>query len=93
MGTPWQDNLGALFTHDGIAETIYSTSTVDVAQSGTTTIDCWAQAPGAQWLHTTRDIVIASPANDNEATSTPPAAAINSQLIPEPEQLPATGTE
>ena len=63
MGTAWQDNLGALFTHDGIAETIYSTSTVDVAQSGTTTIDYWAQAPGAQWLHTTRDIVIASPAN------------------------------
>jgi hypothetical protein len=23
QGTPWQDNLGALFTHNGQSETIY----------------------------------------------------------------------
>jgi hypothetical protein len=27
-GTAWQDNLGARFTHNGQAETIYSTTTV-----------------------------------------------------------------
>ena len=44
-GTPWQDNLGVLFTHDGENETVYSTSTVDTSQPGTTTIDYWAQVP------------------------------------------------
>ena len=29
VGQPWQDNLGALFTHDGQSEAIYSTSTIE----------------------------------------------------------------
>ena len=62
---PWHDNLGALFTHDGIAETVYSTSTVDVSAAGTTTLDYWAQIPGAAWLHATRDVVVERAANDN----------------------------
>jgi endosialidase-like protein len=82
----WNDNLGALFTHNGQNETIYSTSTVDVTAPGTSTIDYWAQVPGAQSLHTTRTVVIKGVANDNQATSTPPAANDN------PPPLDATGT-
>jgi hypothetical protein len=73
-GTAWSDNLGALSIHDGIAETIYSTNTVDVSVSGTTTLDYWAQIPGAEWLHATRDVVIEGAANDNHATTSLPAA-------------------
>lgn len=75
----WNDNLGALFPHDGGAETIYSTTSVDVIQSGTTTIDYWAQVPGAEWLHTTRDVVVEGPANENDpATSaTTSSTAVN----------------
>jgi endosialidase-like protein/single cache domain-containing protein len=36
LNQPWQDNLGALFTHDGQSETTYSTSTADTTQPGTT---------------------------------------------------------
>jgi hypothetical protein len=85
--SPWQDNLGALFTHDGQSETIYSTSTVDVSTAGTTTLDYWAQIPGANFLHATRDVVVNVPANDNVATTT--AQAANDNLPP----LDATGTE
>lgn len=81
-GQAWQDNLGALFMHDGQSETIYSTSTVDTTQSGTTTIDYWAFAVSAQqWLHASRDVAISSPANNGDlfpilsATGTDPAAA------------------
>jgi hypothetical protein len=42
LGASLNDNLGALFTHDGISETIYSTSTVDTTIASTTTIDYWA---------------------------------------------------
>ena len=45
LNTVWQDNLGALFVHDGMSETIYSTSTVDTGVSGTTTIQYWASVP------------------------------------------------
>jgi hypothetical protein len=62
---PWQDNLCALFTHAGQTETIYSTSTVDVSAAGTTTIDYWAQIPGANFLHAKREVVVSAPANDN----------------------------
>jgi hypothetical protein len=66
LAAAWSDNLGALFTHDGIAETIYSTSTVDVGSAGTTTIDYWAVIPSTQqWLHATRNVVIQGAANDN----------------------------
>jgi hypothetical protein len=83
-GTPWQDNLGALFTHDGISETIYSTSTIDVTVSGTTTVNYWAVIPSSQEiLHATRDVVIPPVANDNA-----PVAA-NDNLPP----LDATGTD
>ena len=34
-----QQFLDALFTLEGQSETVYSTSTVDTAQAGTTTID------------------------------------------------------
>jgi hypothetical protein len=52
-------NLGALFTHDGSAETVYSTSTVDTTQPGTTTLDYWAVVPSTQqWLHATRTVII-----------------------------------
>jgi hypothetical protein len=44
LNQPWQDNLGALFTSGGQNETIYSTSTIDVSQSGTTTISYRALA-------------------------------------------------
>jgi hypothetical protein len=94
----WQDNLGALFIHDGMAETIYSTSTVDVTISGTTAIDYWAQVPSTQqWLRATRNIVIPAsandntpiPANDTQATSSPEAANDHSPVEP----LSATGTD
>ncbi len=45
LNTAWQDNLGALFVHDVMSETIYSTSTVDTGVSGTTTIQYWAKVP------------------------------------------------
>jgi hypothetical protein len=94
LNTPWQDNLGALFTHDGQSETIYSTSTVDVSIAGTTTIDYWAVVPTSQqWLHTTREVVIAVPANDNTAaaTSSPPTAEAANDNTPI-EALAPTGT-
>jgi hypothetical protein len=28
LNTPWYDNLGTLFSHDGQSETIYSTTTI-----------------------------------------------------------------
>jgi hypothetical protein len=95
--TPWQDNLGALFSHDGISETVYSTSTVDTATLGTTTIDYWAEVPSTErWLHTNRSVVVQDAANDNQATSTPvvatstpPAANDNTQIAP----MAATGTD
>jgi hypothetical protein len=66
LNQQWNDNLGALFTHDGQSETIYSTSTVDVSSAGTTTIDYWAVIPSSQQvLHATRAVVIPSAANDN----------------------------
>ena len=80
-GTPWQDNLGALFTNAGQSTTIYSTATVDVIVAGTTILDYWAVVPSTQAvLHTTRQVVVQSAANDNapiaptDASSTPPAA-------------------
>jgi hypothetical protein len=42
QNTPWQDNLGALFANGGQSTTIYSTTTVDVSDAGTTTIYYWA---------------------------------------------------
>jgi hypothetical protein len=70
LGTAWSDNLGALFTHAGQSETIYSTSTVDTTQAGTTTISYWAVIPSSQQvLHATRDVVIEGAANDT-ATGT-----------------------
>jgi hypothetical protein len=58
-------NLGALFTHDGNSETIYSTSTVDKTEPGTTTLDYWAVVPAQagvpstqQWLHATRTVLV-----------------------------------
>jgi hypothetical protein len=62
----WNDNLGALFTHDGQSETIYSTTTDDTTISGTTTLDYWAVIPSSQQiLHATRDVFIEGAANDN----------------------------
>jgi hypothetical protein len=67
--------LRALFTHDGIAETIYSTTTVDTTAPGTTTLDYWAVIPSTQqWLHAARAVVIESAANDNQVSSSPEAA-------------------
>lgn len=86
LNAPWQDNLGALFTHDGTSETVYSTSTIDTSIAGTTTIDYWATwypdpsaTTSAQALHTARQVVIEAPAHDtplavseaSTATSTP----------------------
>jgi hypothetical protein len=53
-GTPWQDNLGALFTHAGQSETIYSTSTIDVSSAGTTIIDSGRSSPRPKQLSTPR---------------------------------------
>ena len=104
VGQPWQDNLGALFTHDGQSETIYSTSTIDTTQTGTTTIDYWAAVLATattQWLHATRVVVVNAPANDNTPTasstlafpsSTVPVISVandNTPLAP----LSATGTD
>jgi hypothetical protein len=62
----WNDNLGALFTHAGQSTTIYSTSTIDVTVSGTSTVDYWTEVPSTEhWLHTTRTVVIQGAANDN----------------------------
>ncbi|MEQ1718972.1 MAG: tail fiber domain-containing protein [Hyphomicrobium sp.] len=59
LNSVWQDNLGSLFTHDGISETIYSTSTIDTSVSGTTTVQYWAQIPSSlEWLMVTRAVVI-----------------------------------
>jgi hypothetical protein len=71
LNKPWQDNLGALFTNAGQSETVYSTSTVDVSTPGMSTVDYWAQIPGAEWLHATRDVVVGAPANDNPPPLTP----------------------
>jgi hypothetical protein len=85
LNSVWQDNLGALFTHDGQSETIYSTSTVDVSVSGTSAVDYWAVIPSSQQtLHATREVVIEGAANDN-----PPPAA-NDDTLP---VLSATGTD
>ena len=78
LNQPWQDNLGALFTHDGQNETVYSTSTVDVSAAGTTTIDYWAILPSTgEVLHATRDIVIPAPANEH--ISVAPLAATGTE--------------
>jgi hypothetical protein len=92
LDAPWHDNLGVLFTRAGQSETIYSTSTVDVSAAGTTTIDYWAAIPATdptQWLHTTRTIVVSSPANDNPLSASTTPKASNDDEVPEP--LPATG--
>jgi hypothetical protein len=99
LKTPWSDNLGALFTHGGQSETIYSTSTVDVTQSGTTTLDYWAVVPSTQaWLHATRAVVVNAAANDSHisspatttaASTTPPDANDNTPITPRA----ATGTD
>jgi endosialidase-like protein len=89
LNQPWQDNLGALFTHEGENETVYSTSTVDTTTSGTTTIDYWAFVPATQdWLHTTREVAIPAPANDNQSSTSSPA---NDNPPPLDDQ--ATGTD
>jgi endosialidase-like protein len=86
----WNDNLGALFTHNGIAETVYSTSTIDTTVAGTSTVNYWATIPtSGAILHATRAVVVAGAANDNQASSTPSAANDNAPLTP----LSATGTE
>jgi hypothetical protein len=96
-GTAWQDNLGALFTHAGQSETIYSTTTVDTTISGTTTIDYWAQVPGASVLHATRDVVIKGAANDNgisspTASTRPPSANDNQVSSTPPAAIDNTTT-
>ncbi len=97
-------SLLTLFTHNGQSETIYSTTTVDVRKTGTTTVDYWAVVPTTQQvLHTTRTIVVAGAANDNQAstpvvaTSSSPAAT-STQLSASNDNTPlpvlsATGTE
>jgi hypothetical protein len=41
---------------------------VDTTQAGTTTISYWALVPSSQqYLHTTRDVVIPAPDNNNTA--------------------------
>ena len=73
--TAWQDNLGALFTHGGQSETIYSTTTIDTIVSGTATLDYWATVPSSQEvLHATRAVVVSGPASSgatDTGTSTP----------------------
>ena len=73
LDTAWADNLGALFTYSGQSESIYSTSTVETSEPGTTTIDYWAQVPGAEWLHIIRNVVIfgKAPADMIASTTTP----------------------
>ncbi len=102
LNTPWQDNLGALFTHDGNSETIYSTSTVDATISGTTTIDYWAVVPTSQEiLHATRDIVVQGtnispvipPTDDSIASSTVSTPSTNSTLSTSSGQASSTPTE
>jgi DMSO reductase anchor subunit len=83
-----------------VSETIYSTSTVDTTQAGTTTIDYWATNPATgEVLHAIRGIVITAAANDNTPvttatstsiiTTTTTAANDNQPTIP----LAATGTD
>lgn len=65
VNTAWHDNLGALFTHGGISETVYATSTIDTSVAGTTTIDYWvtwyrdpSATSSALTLHATRAVVV-----------------------------------
>ena len=90
LGAAWQDNLGALFTHPSTgsgqaagSETIYSTTTVNTTITGTTTLDYWATyypdpnaTSSAQYLHTTREVVVTSP----NTTSTQEAAATTQHI-------------
>ena len=96
LNKPWQDNLGALFTHGGQSETIYSTTTVDVSAAGTATLDYWAAVPlTQQWLHANRAVVVEGASNENApaATSTPPAANDNPPpLAPTGNSTVATST-
>jgi hypothetical protein len=62
--TLWQDNLGGLFTHAGQTERSPPPPS-EVTAAGTTTVEYWAQVPGAEWLHTSRDVVVEGAANDN----------------------------
>jgi hypothetical protein len=86
LGAAWNDNLGALFTHGGQSETVYSTSTIDTSVAGTSTVDYWAEVPSTEhWLHTTRNVVVSAP-----TTAAPiKTANDNAPLTP----LSATGTE
>jgi hypothetical protein len=90
-GTPWQDNLGALFTYDGISETIYSTSTIDLSVSGTSTVDYWAVVPWSQQvLHATRAVVVEGAANDSLSPPTEEQSSHDDSLPVASSTPPAT---
>lgn len=69
---PAQRPLGtttSLFTYAGQSETIYATTTVDANAAGTTTIDCWAQVRGSNFIHATREVVVSGqPSSGTEDT-------------------------
>ena len=95
LNQPWSDNLGGTFTHNGITETIYSTSTVDTTVAGTTTIDYWAtyypdpkNVSSMQTLHATRDVVVDSPVTNISVPVTTDA----SSTAQTPTTDPATST-
>ena len=68
-------DLGALFTHDSLLETVTSTSTVDTTKAGTTTLDYWAVVPSTQaWLHATRAVVVSAPDTGAAKDNPPPTA-------------------
>jgi surface protein with Ig-like domain len=85
----WNDNLGALFTHAGQSETIYSTTTVDTTLPGSHTIVYVVSDSSGLTSTTTRTVIVSVPANDNQASSTPTAANDN---LPLP-LMAATGTD
>ena len=88
LNTSWQDNLGALFTYSGtstgaVTSTIYSTSTIETTQPGSTTIDYWAQVPtSGRWLHATREVVIPAAANDNPQPLSPTGTTTSTTTTP-----------
>jgi hypothetical protein len=88
----WNDNLGALFTHSGQSETIYSTTTVDATISGNNTLDYWALIPSSGgYLHATRAVVVQGASNDNppppvDASTTPQPRTTTRRSLPFPAQ-------
>jgi surface protein with Ig-like domain len=79
-------NLGIHIFVDGIAT---DPVVIDTSTTGTHTIDYVITGISGLTSTTTRTVIVSAPANDNAASSTPPAANDNSPIV----LLSATGTD